>query len=119
MATSEELRTAIRILEVFKEQDPDITLPSMLAFLYTAEEDGRSNNQYHMEQRLDMSGATASRAAAHWYKWKRPRVPGQDLIYSEVDPEDRRYRILYLNKRGQDFLAKIKESVNHGNQSKG
>ena len=119
MATSEELRTAIRVLEVFRDQDPDITLPSMLAFLYTAEDDGKPNNQFHLEERIGLTGATASRAAAHWYKWKRPRVPGQDMIYSEIDPEDRRYRILYLNKRGQDFRAKIEEAVRNDHQSKG
>ncbi|NRP60645.1 hypothetical protein XMD564_002265 [Marinobacterium sp. xm-d-564] len=63
MPSSPETRTAIRILEAFKAVDPDITLPSMLAFLYYVETDGQAGNQYAMEQRLDMSGATAPTAS--------------------------------------------------------
>jgi len=111
MPTSSELRTVIRVLDEFKAIDPDITLPSMLAYCYIAEEDGLSGNQKKMELRLDMSGATASRAAAHWFQWKRPRVPGHNMIVSEVDPEDRRYKLLYLNPRGQAFLKKLKAAV--------
>ena len=54
MPTSSELRTVIRVLDEFKAIDPDITLPSMLAYCYIAEEDGLSGNQKKMELRLDM-----------------------------------------------------------------
>lgn len=118
MATSPELRTAIRVLETFKEIDPDITLPSILAFLYYAESDGKAGNQYEMEQRLDMSTATASRATSHWLQWKRPRVPGLDMIESIPDPEDRRYRMITLNRKGQKFAEKIKEAVAHGTKAR-
>lgn len=113
MPTSAELRTVIRVLETFQSVDPDITLPSMLAFCYIAEDDGQSGNQNKMEHRLGMSGATASRATSHWLKWKRPRVAGVDMVVSEVDPDDRRYKLLYLNHRGQAFLTKLKEAI-HG-----
>ena len=66
MTSSIEIRTAIRLLEEFKNVDPDITLPSMLAFLYAVERDGQSGNQFALTERLNMSGATASRAIAHW-----------------------------------------------------
>lgn len=114
MPSSPEIRTAIRVLEAFKEVDPDITLPSILAFLYYVERDNEPGNQYAMEQRLDMSGATASRATAHWLKWKRPRHPGQDMLESIPDPEDRRYKMITLNRRGLMFAEKIKEAVRHG-----
>ncbi|NRP53835.1 hypothetical protein XMV242_002334 [Marinobacterium sp. xm-v-242] len=112
MPSSPETRTAIRILEAFKAVDPDITLPSMLAFLYYVETDGQAGNQYAMEQRLDMSGATASRATAHWLRWKRPRVDGLDMMESIPDPEDRRFKMITLNRRGLTFAEKIKEAVN-------
>lgn len=112
MPTSAEIRTAIRVLEAFKGVDPDITLPSMLAFLYYVEADGQAGNQYQMEQRLNMSGATASRSTSHWLRWKRPRHPGLDMLESQPDPEDRRYRMITLNRRGLAFAQKIKEQVN-------
>jgi len=117
MPTSSEIRTAIRILEEFKRVDPDITLSSMLAFLYYVERDGQAMNQYEVEKRLDMSGATASRATSHWLKWKRPRHPGMDMADSIPDPEDRRYRMITLNRRGLEFAQKIKEAA-HGTSTR-
>lgn len=118
MATSSEIRTAIRVLEEFKRVDPDITLPSMLAFLYYVESDAQAGNQYQMEQRLDMSTATASRATAHWLQYKRPRVPGLDMMESVPDPEDRRYRMITLTRKGLDFAKSIKEAVTNGSQTR-
>jgi len=112
MASSKEIRTAIRLLETFKRIDPDITLPSMLTFLYAVERDGQAGNQFEIDQRLDMSGATASRAIAHWLDYKRPRVAGLNMVESIPDPEDRRYKVITLNRRGLDFAAKIEEAIN-------
>jgi DNA-binding MarR family transcriptional regulator len=112
VASSKEIRTAIRLLEAFKHIDPDITLPSMLTFLYTVERDGQAGNQFEIDQRLDMSGATASRAIAHWLDFKRPRVAGMNMVESLPDPEDRRYRVITLNRRGLEFAAKIEEAIN-------
>jgi len=117
MPTSVETRAVIRVLEQFKSIDPDITLPSMLALLYIAEDDGERENQWHMEQKLGMSNATASRAASHWFKWKRPKVAGHDFMVSEVDPDDRRYKILHLTPRGRKFIDQIKEAY-HGKQAR-
>lgn len=112
MASSTEIRTAIRLLETFKQVDPDITLPSMLTFLYAVERDGQAGNQFEIDRRLDMSGATASRAIAHWLDYKRPRVAGMNMVESIPDPEDRRYRVITLNRRGLEFAAKIEEAIN-------
>lgn len=112
MPSSHEIRTAIRVLEEFKRVDPDITLPSMLAFLYYVERDAQAGNQNAMEQRLDMSTATASRATSHWLQWKRPRVSGLNMMESIPDPEDRRYKMITLTRRGLEFANAIKEAVN-------
>jgi DNA-binding MarR family transcriptional regulator len=112
MPSSAEIRTAIRVLEEFKRVDPDITLPSMLAFLYYVEKDAQAGNQNAMEQRLEMSTATASRATSHWLKWKRPRVEGLDMMDSIPDPEDRRYKMITLTRKGLTFAEAIKEAVN-------
>jgi len=112
MASSTEIRTAIRLLETFKQVDPDITLPSMLTFLYAVERDGQAGNQFEIDRRLDMSGATASRAIAHWLEYKRPRVAGMNMVESIPDPEDRRFKVITLNRRGLEFAAKIEEAIN-------
>jgi DNA-binding MarR family transcriptional regulator len=117
MPTSPELRAAIRVLEEFKKIDPDITLPAMLAFLYAAEVEGQQGNQFTVSERLDMTGATASRSIQHWSDWKRPKVRGLGMIDSVIDPEDRRYRILTLTRKGNQFLNSIKEAV-HGTKER-
>jgi DNA-binding MarR family transcriptional regulator len=114
MPSSPEIRTAIRILEEFKKVDHDITLPSMLAFLYAVERDDQSGNQDAITRRLDMSGATASRAMAHWQSFKRPRIPGLNMMDSVPDPEDRRYKMVTLNRRGLIFAERIKLAVMEG-----
>lgn len=111
MASSKNIRTVIRILEEFKKIDPDITLPSMLVFLYAVERDGQAGNQFEIDQRLDMSGATTSRAIAHWLTLKRPRVAGLNMMESTPDPEDRRFKMITLNRRGMEFAKKLEEAV--------
>lgn len=117
MASSKEIRTAIKVLEEFKKVDPDITLPSMLAYLYYVENDGKAGNQYSMEQRLDMSTATASRATSHWLDYKKPNVPGLGMLDSIPDPKDRRYRVITLNQRGMIFAERIKLAIQEGKLS--
>ena len=112
MSTSHEIMTAIRLLEAFKSIDPDITLPSMLTFLYATERDGQAGNQYEIDKRLDMSGATASRSISHWLQYKRPKVAGLNMMESVPDPEDRRYRMITLNRRGLEFTDKLKGAIN-------
>ena len=112
MTTSPEIRTAIKILEEFREVDPDITLPSMLAFLYYVEMNGQSGNQNKMEQRLNMSGATASRATSHWLDFKVPNEPGLEMLESIPDPNDRRYKLISLNRKGLNFSDRIRTAVN-------
>ena len=114
MASSIEIRTAIRLLEEFKKVDPDITLPSMLAFMYAVERDGQSGNQFEIDKQLDMSGATASRAIAHWLSYKKPRIKGLDMLDSVPDPEDRRYRLITVNKRGSIFAERVRLAVMEG-----
>lgn len=112
MPTTPEIRSVIRVLETFKEVDPEITLPSMLAFLYYVETDNRGGNQNDMENWLGMSTATASRATSYWLDFKQPRKPGKDLVESVVDPEDRRYKKIVLNRKGLSLADKIRSAYN-------
>lgn len=112
MPTSSELRTAIRVLETFKEIDPEISLPSMLVLLYAAERDGEPGNQAQVTERLNMTGATASRSISHFLEYKRPRVRGLDLLENTPDHEDRRFKIITLTRKGLDFINRLKEAVN-------
>ena len=112
MASTEETRAVIRVLEAFHKVDPDITLPSMLAFMYVNERDAQSGNQNYVERRLNMTNATTSRAIAHWAEFKRPRVEGLNMVVSIPDPEDRRFKLITLTRKGLDFIEKIRSAFN-------
>ena len=112
MASTSETRTLIRALEEFHKLDPDITLPSILTFLYVNERDGQSENQNYCQERLGMSMATVSRAVSHWATFKRPKVAGLDMIESIPDPEDRRYKIVTLKRSGLEFMQKVIGAMN-------
>lgn len=112
MSSSSEIRTAIRVLEAFKTVDPEITLPAMLTFLYYVESDGKSGNQASVNHRLDMSDATASRSTSHWLEWKRPKVKGLNMLESIPDPDDRRYKLISLTRKGLEFADKIRRAIN-------
>jgi len=112
MPSTPETRAIIRVLEDFHEVDPDITLPSMLAFMYVNERDAQSGNQNYVEHRLNMTNATTSRAIAHWSEFKRPRVQGLNMLVSIPDPEDRRYKLITLTRKGLDLIDKLKAAFN-------
>lgn len=61
----------IEALEEFKKIDPSMSLPSILAFLYYHDVYNRSGNRSLVEERLNMSGATASRATFYWLNSRR------------------------------------------------
>ena len=112
MTSTTQTRTLIRALEEFHKVDPDITLPSILTFLYVNERDGQSENQNYCQERLGMSMATVSRAVSHWAEYKRPRVEGLNMIESIPDPEDRRYKIVTLKRSGLEFIQTIIGAMN-------
>ena len=112
MASTPETRAIIRVLEVFKEIDSEITLPTILAFLHVNERDKQSGNQAYVEEKLSMTNATTSRALNYWSEYKRPRVKGEDMLLSIPDPEDRRYRRITLTRKGLDFIEKLKGAFN-------
>jgi DNA-binding MarR family transcriptional regulator len=106
-----EIRKLARVLETFKEVDPAITLPSILALLYYAEQDNRSGNRFNVEKQLGMSNATGSRATLYWADLKAPRTPGKDFLSVMQDPEDRRFQIVTLTRKGLDFVGKVSEAM--------
>ena len=111
MPSSKQLRTAIRVLEVFKEINGEMTLPVMLTMLYAAERDGMAGNQFDITERLGMTTATSSRSVSYWLPFKRPRVAGEGFMESMPDPEDRRYKMLTLTRQGQEFIKQLEDTV--------
>ena len=103
------IKKLITALEEFQKIDPAITLPSMLAFLHYHDVENNSGNRSIVEERLGMSGATASRATLFWTDYKNPRDKGHNMLELVQDPHNRRANIVQYNRKGVEFLDQIAE----------
>lgn len=101
----------IAALEEFQKLDPKMSLPSMLALLYYADIENNSGNRSIVEERLGMSGATASRATLFWCEWKSPRERGLNMVTMAQDPMNRRANIVQYNRKGLEFMDRIEEAL--------
>ena len=105
------IKKLISALEEFARVDPKMSLPSMLALLYYADIENNSGNRTIVEERLGMSGATATRATLYWSEWKTPRERGHKMIELAQDPMNRRANIVQYNRRGLEFMDRIDEAM--------
>ena len=105
------LRKLTKALEVFREVDPTISLPSILAYLYYLDDDNQSGNRNRVEQRLGLSNATGSRATLYWADYKAKRAPGKGFLDQTPDPDDRRYQIITLTRKGLEFAQDLNEAL--------
>ena len=112
IATQKNIKKLIEALEEFKKIDPAMSLPSILTFLYYHDVYNRSGNRSIVEERLNMSGATASRATLYWSKFKTPRVKGVDMLELNQDPENRRANIVTYNTKGMELLDRLNRALN-------
>ena len=111
-ARKKNIKKLIEALEEFKKIDPSMSLPSILAFLYYHDVYNRSGNRSLVEERLNMSGATASRATLYWSEFKAPRKKGVNMLELNQDPENRRANIVTYNTKGVDFLDRLNRVLN-------
>lgn len=99
----------IAALEEFKKIDPSMSLPSMLTFLYYHNIENNSGNRSIVEERLGMTGATASRATLYWCEYKTPHEKGKNMVEMVQDPMNRRANIVQYNRKGIEMMQRISE----------
>ena len=109
--SNKNIRKLIAALEEFQKVDPTISLPSMLALLHYHDIENNSGNRTIVEERLGMTGATASRATLYWADFKCPREKGQNMVTMVQDNMNRRANIVQYNRKGQEFMAKLSEAI--------
>lgn len=98
-----------RVVEEFMALDRNMTLFQMHAFLLAATNEGQT--QKWIEERMNTSNATASRTLARWLEMEKADKPGLGMLRSEIDPSDRRYRIVSLTPKGRQFLDKVRTKL--------
>lgn len=96
-----------RSLEKLQQIDPAMPLSALQTLVWVALNDG--HHQYDLEQYLGSSNATASRSIGWWGDWRsfRDKKRGPGFIESYPDPEDKRYRVVRLTKKGRVFWTNL------------
>ena len=105
------IKKLIKALEEFRNIDPTMSLPALITFLYYADIENNSGNRTIVEDRLNMTGATASRATLYWCDFKAPRVKGKDMLNVTQDPFDRRANCIQYNLKGKELIDSIAEAM--------
>ena len=85
--------------------------PSILTFLYYADIENNSGNRTIVEERLNMTGATASRATLYWCGFKAPSQKGKDIMDIIQDPCNRRANKVQYNRRGIELMDRLAEAM--------
>ena len=104
LAYLQKMRAVTRYM---RELDGSISAYQLEAFLIVASAGPDGMSMRDIESRMRIGNATLSRVMANWSKWKKPDVPGMDMIEINIDPRDRRFRIATLTPKGLAVAEKI------------
>lgn len=94
-----------RVVDKFRDLDPNIGAQIMLVFLTIARRGTASQRDLGLE--LGMTEGSASRAVAYWSDIRFDKKPGMDMIDRFEDPRDRRISLIRLNDKGRAFYKRI------------
>lgn len=115
-ATWEALKRASNLLSVFAGIDRNmqmITALCLLNVMAMIHKQGGSTVR-DVERGLSMSSGSASRNVSYWGEGnKDSKVSGHGFLDWEIDPQDRRRRVLNLTPEGKKFMKAITAIV-HG-----
>lgn len=92
----------IKTVEAFADVSPDMSVATVLTFLYV----GRRGVciQKDVEKELGLSNAAASRNINYWCVTGSKKL---EFIERYEDADDRRYNRLRLTRKGQGFLDRL------------
>lgn len=98
-------------LESFRRIHPAISLTSVRAFLYVAENPGINVTELGLACGLTDAGASRVARALAGPRIDRPLPPSLDLLECSVSIADPRERLLRLSPRGQALVERIEHLI--------
>lgn len=103
------LENSLRILEVFRGMNKDTTVGEICAFLHIAigEKPDSGISVTEVSNLLEAPLSTTSRYVQSLGDVDRNRNPGLKLISDQIDPMERRKKILRLTPSGKQVVAHI------------
>lgn len=96
---------------ISQDVDAELQIQTLRCFLFVAHRG--SCTQKEVETNLKISDSSASRNISYWTDLRFDKKPGKNFLMRIEDPQDRRYRILTLTKKGREFFESLR-SPKHG-----
>lgn len=97
----------IKILQHFRELDPDVPVSTILCFLWLMENPGMTVGD--AVKFLGLTKQSASRNMANLTHRRDKNKAGMDLVIVTPDPQDIRVKRHMLNDRGKELAQAVKE----------
>ncbi len=97
----------VRVLEAFRELDPDLPIQYAVSFLTIARADDGGISVGELAKRLGIAQSSASRNIAALSAWHSFGKPGLDLVESREDPRERRRKIVTLTSKGAALALRL------------
>lgn len=97
------------VLGRFHDLHPDMTVQQVRAFLWLAANEGAT--QREAAPSLGFTESSTSRVLSLLSEFGSRKVAGLDLIRSEINPNDRRERNIYLTTKGKRLAEDIKRDL--------
>lgn len=104
-----KLSALSKALALFRELDPDASVQKLQVFLAVAEVGSAGTTHQALIEELDMSKSHVSKTVADLTMLAHDKERGLDLIRSDVDPMNMRYRIIKLTSKGERLAEKLRE----------
>lgn len=97
----------VEVVDLIRKLDPEMSMQTLLTLLLVGSAGEAGLSQLDLFNRLGMSKAAVSRNVSILSKYKGPGLAGLGLIESEMQPENRRQRVLRLTPKGAKFLERV------------
>ena len=99
-----------RVLQQLARFDPKLQLPTILVLLVTAEADLRGEHLTvkDLQRALGLRSETTYKNVGYWVGSNDTTIgPAHGILEINVDPKDRRQRIIRLTRKGRTFLSQL------------
>jgi len=108
--TVTSLGCTTRVLQQLSKFDSKIQLPTALVLLVTAEADLRGEHLTvkDLQRALGLRSETTYKNVGYWVGSNGTTIaPAHGMLEINVDPKDRRQRVISLTRKGRTFLRQL------------
>lgn len=100
-------RRLLLCIEEFRKLNPEMQMQTAMIFVLVWEAQDKGIAQRELANRLGIVKAAVSRNVSSLSDWDYKGRPGFGLVYSTVDPDDRKARQVHLTPKGKRLTNQL------------